>query len=111
MTKELIARALKEPPTAIAYGMHRALAELYAGRCVLETTLDLELFAFARAGHAQATLRDGVPSQILTSWAGPEEGLGEHVAGDVALPPAESPFTRSISHAGPCVGATRASSL
>jgi hypothetical protein len=75
MKKELFARTLREPITAIAYEMTRALGELAAGRCVLETKKDLEVLGFAREGRAEVVFSSEIKNEILTNWAGPELGL------------------------------------
>src|SRR5262249_51008701 len=75
MDKELIGRALQGATTAIAFETNRVLRVHAAGRHVLETSKDIEVLPFARAGHIEATLAEGHPNEVLTNWAGPEEGL------------------------------------
>jgi hypothetical protein len=73
--RELIASALAKPPSSIAYEVSRLLSEKAAGRAVIETATSLDVMGFARAGHAKAVLADGVHSEVVTDWEGPDEGL------------------------------------
>ena len=80
MKSEIISEALGRPSSSIGYEASRRLAELAAGRAVVATEVQLDVLGFARAGHAEARLTEGVHSEVVTAWEGPEEGLHDQTA-------------------------------
>src|SRR5574340_185171 len=72
----LLGSELQKRPSAIGYGVSRALHDLCGSRAVLEARNEwFDVQEFADSGQCQATAKSGVHSQIETQWPGPGEGM------------------------------------
>jgi AAA+ superfamily predicted ATPase len=79
--ESLIYDGLQHPLTAISYHVSQTLDQLYPEKALLETDdFQFVLQTFAADRQCQASARPSLYNQIVTNWAGPEEGLEARIA-------------------------------
>jgi hypothetical protein len=77
---DLLAQALRQPPSSIAYAIGRQLAGLAAGKAVVESaSYHFDLQEFARDGHCTFRVNDEIHSQLNVDWIGPGQGLASRL--------------------------------
>jgi hypothetical protein len=81
IVEDLFQDELRQPSSAIAYRISRALAQGRPESAILEARNEaFDLLEYAAAGHCTAELAAGVHSQIETQWKGPGRGLQRQAA-------------------------------
>jgi hypothetical protein len=74
----LLDRALDSSPSAVAYRISRALAEMNPGKHVLETDdPSFDPWRFAHGGECEISRSKSAHTQIETEWHGPGKGATE----------------------------------
>jgi len=72
---DLLANALRQPTSSIAYAIGQQVAALFAAKAIVESgSYYFDLQEFAGDGHCRLRFKDGVHSQLNVDWDGP--GLG-----------------------------------
>ena len=66
---DLVGEILRQPTPSISYAVSRRLAEIFAGRFILETSdYDFDPHKYAGAGHCQLSVADALHPQLEYVW-------------------------------------------
>jgi hypothetical protein len=73
---DLIAQALRQPSSSIAYSLGQQVVAIFAEKAVVETgSMFFDLQEFSDDGHCRIRFKEGIHTQLNVDWDGPGLGL------------------------------------